>query len=528
MDKIYTIPVSKPGYYQFTMPNGFDSNVQILTWGAGGGAGTGASGGGGGFATSSNVQIFSGNVVSIIVGSAGGDASGPSAGAAGIGASIGYNGGTGANQGDPEDADAGASGGGGAATAILVDGIPKVVAAGGGGGGGLGEDYASDGAGQGNPGGVYSNGLTNTTNGQNGTQGGAGGSGGGGGGYLGGKPGTAYGDDYYGTSGGGSGGQNYGTVTEAGVDTVGAGLAQKLIYSIPRSTGNAGYPGYALLIFTRNLQIETKVAGTWTSVNKVYYKTDTPVTLSNTATQTFSTVGTNNLAVPAGVLSVNVTYPTPGGMVTKPVPVTPGESLAINLGDFGVASSIVGTAGRLDIPAFDAPVFRYIGNVDHIIAQDVQVATDTGVPVTAAGNNGQIASTAASQGIYYNVTYEGWHGDLYATIYFTPVSKSVCLNNLHVYVARGSGRQFPSAHTYQQQPTVANGYIMNDYQGDYYGGEGGYDWTTNLQQQGYVTLDWQQPYLQSGWINVGQIYYNNAGTWVPLLSGNAINLTKIS
>ena len=255
----------------------------------------------------------------------------------------------------------------------------------------------------------------------------------------------------------------------------------------------------------------------WKPVDKVWYKTPYAGTLSNVVTQTFSTVGANLFVVPYLVKNLTVNYPTPTGMDTKLFPVTAGETVTISIGDFGVATTLTGTAGTLTLPAFDTPVFNYNGNVDHIIAQDVSVATDTGVPLTVSGSNATITAAAAAAGITYNVTYEGWHGDLGATISFTPVKKSICYNNLQVYVASGSGRQFPSAHTYQQQPTVANGYIMNDYQGDYYGGEGGYSWTTNLQQQGYVSITYDQAYTPGTWLPVTNVYYKDSD-WKPLIN----------
>ena len=995
-DLIYKLPISKPGYYQFTMPDGFESNVQIYTWGAGGGNGSGAGGSGGGHARSSNISISSGTVVGIVVGGKGGDASGPSAGSAGSGASIGYRGGSGANQGDPEDGDAGGSGGGGGASAVLVNGAAVVVAGGGGGGGGYGEDGAG-GATAGYPGGVYvgqatgvypvtlsyawcgfmnsyavwgngqdytvvlnfpvtgtytfnysvdnygqvyldgssvisystfttytsytqtvsagnhtvrvtgvntggpagvalqilkpdsselwntraltvSDGLTDTTNGQNGTRGGAGGSGGGGGGYRGGETGVAYGDDQIGGQGG-NGGLNYGDVIESGVGTTGAGLGPKLAYSIPRSIGNAGYDGYVLLILTRKLRLYNKVdngnvaivfsgnitanivtsivtqsvsnatfipygatggntligtyfdanvftlgsgnvsvvdgnittpanvypvsstaQGDWTNINKVYWKATRPGTLSNVFTKTFSTVGatggsysqtfstpgsqpfivptgvssltvtlngagggsdasaawlggaggllsftlpvtagqvlalniggrgnqgqfsrnggggggstgisygsiggaliaiaggggggggaggggpygtvggagggngsgaaggtggssyngnpgqggtqsagglgganinrghgsgtagstgqggaggndtggsgsgggggvpgggnggsaaadgsgggggggyfgggggsadiwgsgggggsgylntsiatqltstqgggaasdTNGSVtisytavgsagvelwtVPTGVTKLTVSYPTPAGFVTQLFPVTAGETISVKLGNFGQPSTITGLSGVLSLPAYDTQVFSYSGNVDHIIAQDVQVATATPTSYTGSGSNSTLTAGATAAGITYNVTYEGWHGDLGATISITPVPISTLIQPVQVYVKSGSGRQFPSAHTYQQQPSAANGYIMNDYQGDYYGGEGGYSWTTNIQQQGYISITYDKAYNIGEWIEVNQIYYKDA-SWKPLITNTTISLTKLS
>lgn len=807
MDKTYTLRLNKTGYYQFTMPNGFESTVQVYTWGAGGGAGSGAVGGGGGFAFG-NIQIFSGNTVSIVVGTKGGDASGPGAGSAGTGASIGYNGGSGANQGDPEDGDAGGSGGGGGATAVLINGTATVVAAGGGGGGGYGDDGGRHTVTPGLPGGVYV-GLTGTTNGQNGLRGGGGGGGAGGGGFLGGQSGTAYGDDDGGGRGG-SGGQNYGILTLAGTGTVGAGLFYKTTYEVPSSTGNAGYDGYAILIFTHKLQLYNKVdngniligfsgnitanvttdyisqavsnaifipnqivngntligtyfnanvftigsgnvtvsnisniavpanvypvlstnQGNWETVDKVYFKTTVAGLLSNVATKTFSalagpteytvpgtytypvpddvtlievrlvgaggggssyndgcnygasnsggggggsggynqttipvtpldvitvtvaaggggggdasvcyygtnggnggntsiqsgiigtlvatggtgaTVGwefnggpayggnqaqfapgvrnggygglpggnngdfggnqgnpTNGLGgaspldgfgkggdggrptnggaggyvsiraltgtpfntfpVPPGVTQIFVNYQTPTGLATKSMPTTPGETLIINLGDFGQPSTVIGLSGTLSLPAYDVQVFSYSGNVDHIIAQDVQVATATPTSYSANGSNSTLTAGAAAAGITYNVTYEGWHDDLGATISITPVLISTLVQPLKVYVKSGSGRQFPSAHTYQKQPSASNGYIMNDFQGDYYGGEGAYSWATNLQQQGWVSFTYSQPYAPGTWIEVEKIFVKD-GNWKPLITDSAINLTKIS
>jgi hypothetical protein len=141
-DLTYKLVVNKKGYYTFTMPDGFEDLVQVYLWGAGGSDGTGAPGAGGGYA-SSNIAIVAGNTVGIVVG-----------GANGAGSSIGFRGGRGAPQGDPEDGDAGAGGSGGGATAVVINAVPAVVAGGGGGGGGYGDDRAG-GATAGYPGGEY-------------------------------------------------------------------------------------------------------------------------------------------------------------------------------------------------------------------------------------------------------------------------------------------------------------------------------------------------------------------------------------
>jgi hypothetical protein len=467
----YTYIVDKPSSQAFYIPNGFEANVEVHLWGAGGGSGSASAGGAGGY-IKSTVTVAEGDFFEITVGGAGGAGAGsPGAGGSGAGLhsvsfAYGFGGGAGGTV-NPNDWDgnAGAGGGGGGATVVIVNGAAVAVAAGGGGGGG-GYNYQTGSPGL--PGGTAGT-YTTTSSGGNGADGYATG-GGGGGGYAGGVGGGSVGDDA-GGGGAGYGGQSLGDLSIPGSATTAGG--RTTLYA-PKSPpyGNAGYDGYAVLIFKRKYRILYKQAGAWKSVDKVWYKTPVAGTLSNVVTQTFSTVGANSFVVPYLVKNLTVNYPTPTGMDTKLFPVTAGETVTISIGDFGVATTLTGTAGTLTLPAFDTPVFNYNGNVDHIIAQDVSVATDTGAPLTVSGSNATITAAAAAAGITYNVTYEGWHGDLGATISFTPVKKSICYNNLQVYVASGSGRQFPSAHTYQQQPTAANNYVMNDYQGDYYSGEG--------------------------------------------------------
>jgi len=738
----YTYIVNKPSSEAFFVPNGFEANVEVHLWGAGGGAGSGAGGGGGGY-VKSTVTVAEGDFFEITVGGAGGDSSGGSPGVGGSGAGLhsvsfayGFGGGGGNYQGDPEDGDAGPSGGGGGATVVIINGSVVAAAGGGAGGGGYGED-GSGGATAGSPGGDTAQAsLSSTTSGVPGNQGGAGASGGGGGGYpLGGGTGVVYGDDGPG-GGGGYGGQSLGDLSIPGSDSTAGG--RTTIYA-PKTPpyGNAGYDGYAVLIFKRKYRILYKQAGAWKSVDKVWYKTPYAGTFSNVLTKTFSTIGasggvfTKNFiipssttftvpagitsldativggggggggggstaggaggtsyqdkrtitvipgetitirvgaggqggrsgipncgsdgrtwfandadiafrkgqggtgyvsggagggagcvysfnptggwsgggggssaltysggtviagggsgggggdrpggysggtggsggdvgtgnqgatgvtggagqdattaggygtdgsdgyvtisyntvgtgtgelwTVPSGVKQLTVNYPTPDGMATKLFPVTAGETITVKLGDFGMDSTIIGTAGTLTLPAYNTKIFAYSGNVDHIIAQDVSVATDTGAPLTVSGSNATITAAATAAGITYNVTYEGWHGDLGATIYFTPVKKSTIYQPVQVYVANGSGRQYPSAHTYQQQPSAANNYVMNDYQGDYYGGEGGYYWETWLQQQGYVTITYDQAYAPGTWLPVSNVYYKDSD-WKPLIN----------
>ena len=179
------------------------------------------------------------------------------------------------------------------------------VAAGGAGGGGYGDDGAS-GATAGTPGGVATI-IHTSTNGQNGKNG----SGGGGAGYpTGGATGIGYGDDGPGSHGG-YGGQNYGDVTIAGSAKISGGIGTE--YYPGASTGNAGYDGYAVLVFTKKAQMQIKDSGNWKNITEAWVKTnDIDRTLiSPPETRTFTSSGL--WTVPAGVTSFSVTVNGAGG-----------------------------------------------------------------------------------------------------------------------------------------------------------------------------------------------------------------------
>ena len=196
--------------------------------------------------------------------------------------------------------------------------------------------------------------------------------GGGGGGYFGGKGGTA--------GAGGSGGQNYGDETVNGSGSTSGGVGT--LFAPVADYGNAGYGGYAVLVFTRSAQIYNKDTGAWKLISNSFVKTPPhqipktivhqPQTLSYTAS------GTSTFTVPAGVTALTVTaiggggggggadgnasggyyydeagvlkggYP--GEKVSGTITVTPGQVITITPGDGGGAgqgraSSAVGGAG---------------------------------------------------------------------------------------------------------------------------------------------------------------------------------------
>ena len=70
IDLTYTLILKEAGDKTFTMPSGFESNVEIHCWGGGGGGSLGVSGGGGGYA-STVAQIPAGSTVRLQIGQPG-------------------------------------------------------------------------------------------------------------------------------------------------------------------------------------------------------------------------------------------------------------------------------------------------------------------------------------------------------------------------------------------------------------------------------------------------------------------------
>ena len=160
-------------------------------------------------------------------------------------------------------------------------------------------------------------GLTSTTDGGVSADGWASG-GGGGGGYYGGLAGTSYGDDS-GPAPGGNGGQNYGDLTLPGSGGLAGGKSTTYYPTSMPNTGDSGYPGYIVMIFTRKSGLQIKNpdgSGDWVSVTHPYVKvpsysyivyTDVPpATVSLTSSS-------GSFTVPAGVTSLTVNMVAGGG-----------------------------------------------------------------------------------------------------------------------------------------------------------------------------------------------------------------------
>jgi hypothetical protein len=150
---------------------------------------------------------------------------------------------------------------------------------------------------------------------------------------------------------------------------------------------------------------------------------------------------------------------------------------------------------------------------------DVQVVNASGNPLTTAGYNAAQTAAAAAAGLYYNVTYEGWHGDLFSTLNFNPVPTSQLLNNFRI-VPSGGGRG--GAPTVPTQPTVANSYRMSIQMYDGFGDEGDYDSRFTLQQQGWFRIEYNLPIVISGWKDIQNIYVKNGEVWKSISQRNDI------
>jgi hypothetical protein len=358
-DKIYVFTVQDSAeQIAFTMPQGFESTVEVHCWGAGGGTGWGGFAGGAGGYAKSTTTINPGDSVVIQVGEPGANA--PNANTGGRGGvdygNRGFGGGNGGTRGGwcgnvngPYP-----SGGGGGASYVLVNETPVCVGAGGGGTGGYGHKGIKLGA---YAGGQYQY-LTASRAGGDASYGG-----GGGGGYLGGGAGYATGH----AVSSGSGGQNYGDVTIAGAADAPAGTATPYYTG---SVATSGQRGYVVLVFTKKIQIYNKDSGVWEPITNIFYKTPTALVPKTIVSPPQTVTFTNNdrWTVPAGV--TRATFAAAGGaggagggdvggdknntgggggggsnFIFLELSVTPGEVYNIEVGAGGAGSSGGGTGG---------------------------------------------------------------------------------------------------------------------------------------------------------------------------------------
>lgn len=224
--------------------------------------------------------------------------------------------------------------------------------------------------------------------------------------------------------------------------------------------------------------------------------------------------------VPPGVFTVDITYPTPSGLVTKLQAVTPDSVISVKIGDFGDTS----TFGTFTMPAYSTQVFRYRGNIDHLTSMDIQVVASPGKVLTTSGDNSTQVAAATAAGLTLTYTYEGWHGDLSSTINMTPAADNTILSAVQVVAGGGGRAQGPSVTA---QPTSPN-YIMSGQIYDTAGGEGYYDINFTLQQRGYFTISYTMPVIASGWKKITNAWIKQGLIWKRITASSTISLTKLS
>jgi hypothetical protein len=227
---------------------------------------------------------------------------------------------------------------------------------------------------------------------------------------------------------------------------------------------------------------------TWKPISKVYVKDAgawRQVFGITSLFAAFSSVGTTNFTVPAGVYSLFVSYPTTTGVVTTSVAVTPAQVIPIVIGDYGATSSFNGQT----LPAYSKVVLNHFsGNVDAQVTQTFSVATDTSITYTTNGTqNAASYSNFNSVGIYFNTDSESAQGDFGEYVTIDTVPKSTLLGNFQISMAvQGSGGYL----SYITQPTVANNYFSQYQVGEGNRSNNPVTFQATLTQQGYVSISY--------------------------------------
>lgn len=530
----YVYVADRPGPRAFTMPDGFEGTVEIHLWGAGGGAGAGGAPGGGGGYSYSIASIAEGDIVEVGVGLQGSPAQDVNTPGAGGGSGIGlrYSGSPGGGRGSWCGNVDGpmASGGGGGASVVLINGVAVAVAAGGGGGGGYGHrGYKLPGL----AGGVYTS-LNSTTQGATATWGG-----GGGGGYFGGASGYATGHNVT----GGSGGQNYASGTGAltlpgsGANAGGKGLA---FYPVG-AYGNAGYPGYAVLVFERAYQIKFKHDDEWKKIKKLWVKVsdqyDHEDHHSHSETVTFNIPGSHIFTVPNQVTQLTYTivgggggggYSNrnsavdakqhsgggggSGGYRRMSVPVTPGQVLTCSVGAGGAGAPQNPNASQeknVISPRLNSEVYATAGGTTSIT---IGATTYTATGGSPGGNAKWSDGTAGAGGALGTPSGNaGQAGEVVENNETDPRGGGVG------YATGGTGGRSPFGSAGAGGAGAGVGQVLNNStEAAYSGGSG---------KAGLVSIDYSVTAITrtGGWKEITQAYYKADNQWFPLISSEVIN-----
>lgn len=229
-----------------------------------------------------------------------------------------------------------------------------------------------------------------------------------------------------------------------------------------------------------------KDSGVWRQVRRIYVKKEGVwrQVFGNTGTVSYTNPGSFSFTVPAGVYSINVSYPTLTGLVTNSISVVPGQVLTGLIGNFGFGS----TFNTITVPEFTKQIFTFSGNVDHLDYFTLKLGSTTAQTYTGTGKGAQHTSACAIKGITLTEGYEGYHGDLSSTITVNTVPNSSLVNQTQIYGTYSYGRY--QYGLIQQQPSVSNNYyaIWGPY--DPGRSEGYYNYSITLKQIVSFTIDY--------------------------------------
>jgi hypothetical protein len=230
-------------------------------------------------------------------------------------------------------------------------------------------------------------------------------------------------------------------------------------------------------------------AGQWHLVKNAYVHQAGQWHLTQSAgsnlDQEFNYAGDFTYTVPDGVYNLKLTYPTPAGMTVFGIQnVTPGQEIAVKIGEYGSTSSVyVNTSTSYILPAFDTTVISVGSLIDGWLIVDYSAATPTGVGVTSASTNEGVSTAAAGVGALYTVKYQGYHGDIGATVTMSPVKSEVITNwpRVRVVEKAWSGRNITHSYT---QLELTDGFYVSEFRqnDDPQRGEGYYSFRYNIQQ----------------------------------------------
>lgn len=226
----------------------------------------------------------------------------------------------------------------------------------------------------------------------------------------------------------------------------------------------------------------------WRPISKVYIKDSgswQQVFGITSLFAAFSSVGTTNFTVPAGVYSIFVSYPTTTEVVTTSVAVTPGQVIPIVIGDYAATSSFNGQT----LPAYSKVVLNHFsGNVDLQVTQTFDVASTTSITFTTNGTtNSPSFNNFNAVGIYFNTDSEGNQGDFGESVTISTVPRNTLLGNFRITAAVSGSGGFLQGLT---QPTIASNYRCQYVIGEGNRSNNPVNWTMTLEQQGYVSISY--------------------------------------